>query len=113
MRGGPAGRGGRGGVRAPLPTREALLHLLNRLGAPREQLLFREGASAQQQVRRLAELYHQHLQGQPVAVVLDDAVDPAQVRALVPERSESLVLVTAPGRWSCRPTSRRGCTSCR
>ncbi|MFF4641060.1 tetratricopeptide repeat protein [Streptomyces sp. NPDC001389] len=80
---------------APLSTREALLHLLNRLGAPREQLLFREGASAEQQVRRLGELYHQHLQGLPVTVVLDDAVDPEQVRALVPERSESLVLVTA------------------
>ncbi|MFG2877732.1 tetratricopeptide repeat protein [Streptomyces sp. NPDC048337] len=80
---------------APLSTREALLHLLNRLGAPREQLLFREGSSAEQQVRRLGELYHQHLQGLPVTVVLDDAVDPAQVRMLVPERSESLVLVTA------------------
>ncbi|GAA0306171.1 tetratricopeptide repeat protein [Streptomyces polychromogenes] len=80
---------------APLSTREALLHLLNRLGAPREQLLFREGAPAEQQVRRLGELYHQHLQGLPVTVVLDDAVDPEQVRALVPERSESLVLVTA------------------
>ena len=31
---------------APLPTRDALLHLLNRLGAPREQLLFRERSSA-------------------------------------------------------------------
>ncbi|MFJ6721251.1 tetratricopeptide repeat protein [Streptomyces sp. NPDC091259] len=92
LRGGAAEAG-----QAPLPTREALLHLMNRLGAPREQLLFREGASAEQQVRRLGELYHQHLQGQPVTVVLDDAVDPAQVRALVPERSESLVLVTAPG----------------
>ncbi|WP_407837550.1 tetratricopeptide repeat protein [Streptomyces sp. DSM 116496] len=80
---------------APLPTREALLHLMNRLGAPREQLLFREGSSAEQQVRRLGELYHQHVQGTPVAVVLDDAVDAAQVRMLVPERSESLVLVTA------------------
>ncbi|MCX5376282.1 tetratricopeptide repeat protein [Streptomyces sp. NBC_00091] len=80
---------------APLSTREALLHLLNRLGAPREQLLFREGASAEQQVRRLTELYHQHLQGFPVTVVLDDAVEAAQVRTLVPERSESLVLVTA------------------
>ena len=29
----------------PLPTRDALLHLLNRLGAPREQLLFRERSS--------------------------------------------------------------------
>ncbi|MEU9304671.1 tetratricopeptide repeat protein [Streptomyces sp. NPDC048269] len=86
-------RGGDPG--APLSTREALLHLLNRLGAPREQLLFREGASAEQQVRRLGELYHQHLQGLPVTVVLDDAVDAAQVRMLVPERSESLVLVTA------------------
>ncbi|MGW0752665.1 tetratricopeptide repeat protein [Streptomyces sp. NPDC002587] len=86
-------RGGDPG--APLSTREALLHLLNRLGAPREQLLFREGASADQQVRRLGELYHQHLQGLPVTVVLDDAVDAAQVRMLVPERSESLVLVTA------------------
>ncbi|MEU9088047.1 tetratricopeptide repeat protein [Streptomyces sp. NPDC048357] len=80
---------------APLSTREALLHLMNRLGAPREQLLFREGASAEQQVRRLGELYHQHLQGLPVTVLLDDAVDAAQVRVLVPERSESLVLVTA------------------
>ncbi|WP_328300493.1 tetratricopeptide repeat protein [Streptomyces sp. NBC_00435] len=87
-------RGG-GAAESPLPTREALLHLMNRLGAPREQLLFREGSSADQQVRRLGELYHQHVQGTPVAVVLDDAVDCAQVRMLVPERSESLVLVTA------------------
>lgn len=87
-------RGG-GASESPLPTREALLHLMNRLGAPREQLLFREGSSVEQQVRRLGELYHQHVQGTPVAVVLDDAVDAAQVRMLVPERSESLVLVTA------------------
>ncbi|MDF6044503.1 tetratricopeptide repeat protein [Streptomyces sp. JH14] len=92
----------------PLPTRDALLHLLNRLGAPREQLLFRDGASsgraesgvrgsssAEQQVRRLGELYHQHLTGTPVTVVLDDAGDPEQVRMLIPERSDSLVLVTA------------------
>ncbi|MFV5993779.1 tetratricopeptide repeat protein [Streptomyces sp. NPDC056231] len=92
----------------PLPTRDALLHLLNRLGAPREQLLFRDGASAdragsgsrgrssaEQQVRRLSELYHQHLTGTPVTIVLDDAADPEQVRTLVPERSDSLVLVTA------------------
>lgn len=79
----------------PLPTRDALLHLLNRLGAPREQLLFRERASAEQQVRRLSELYHQHLTGTPVAIVLDDATDAAQVRTLLPERSDSLVLVTA------------------
>ncbi|MFD7095717.1 AAA family ATPase, partial [Streptomyces xanthophaeus] len=92
----PAGPGLRApSVEAPLSTREALLHLLNRLGAPREQLLFREGASAEQQVRRLGELYHQHLLGLPVTVVLDDAADPGQVRQLVPERSESLVLVTA------------------
>ncbi|MFI7408854.1 tetratricopeptide repeat protein [Streptomyces sp. NPDC049627] len=80
---------------APLTTREALLHLLNRLGAPREQLLFRERSSADQQVKRLSELYHQHLTGLPVTVVLDDASDPEQVRTLVPERSDSLVLVTA------------------
>ncbi|MFI6287082.1 tetratricopeptide repeat protein [Streptomyces sp. NPDC051018] len=79
----------------PLSTRDALLHLLNRLGAPREQLLFRERSSAEQQVRRLGELYHQHLTGLPVTVVLDDAADPAQVRTLVPERSDSLVLVTS------------------
>ncbi|MEU4732946.1 AAA family ATPase, partial [Streptomyces sp. NPDC023588] len=88
-------RGASPGGEAPLATREALLHLLNRLGAPREQLLFREGASAEQQVRRLGELYHQHLQGLPVTVLLDDAVDAEQIRLLVPERSESLVLVTA------------------
>ncbi|MGC0329828.1 tetratricopeptide (TPR) repeat protein [Streptomyces sp. SAI-170] len=79
----------------PLSTRDALLHLLNRLGAPREQLLFRERSSADQQVKRLSELYHQHLTGVPVTVVLDDASDPEQVRTLVPERSDSLVLVTA------------------
>ncbi|MGW2257367.1 tetratricopeptide repeat protein [Streptomyces sp. NPDC001780] len=87
-------RGG-GAAEVPLSTREALLHLLNRLGAPREQLLFREGASPEQQVRRLSELYHQHLTGLPVTVVLDDAADPEQVRTLLPERSDSLVLVTA------------------
>ncbi|MER6071020.1 tetratricopeptide repeat protein [Streptomyces sp. NPDC001817] len=80
---------------APLATRDALLHLLNRLGAPREQLLFRERSSPDQQVKRLGELYHQHLSGLPVTIVLDDASDPEQVRALVPERSDSLVLVTA------------------
>ncbi|MDQ0941124.1 tetratricopeptide repeat protein [Streptomyces sp. V1I1] len=85
----------RGDSEQPLSTRDALLHLLNRLGAPREQLLFRERSSAEQQVRRLGELYHQHLTGLPVTVVLDDASDPAQVRTLVPERSDSLVLVTA------------------
>jgi tetratricopeptide (TPR) repeat protein len=79
----------------PLSTRDALLHLLNRLGAPREQLLFRERSSADQQVKRLSELYHQHVTGLPVTVVLDDASDPEQVRTLVPERSDSLVLVTA------------------
>ncbi|MDR6975682.1 tetratricopeptide (TPR) repeat protein [Streptomyces sp. 3330] len=79
----------------PLPTRDALLHLLNRLGAPREQLLFRERSSADQQLKRLTELYQQHLTGLPVTVILDDASDPAQVLALVPERSDSLVLVTA------------------
>jgi tetratricopeptide (TPR) repeat protein len=79
----------------PLPTRDALLHLLNRLGAPREQLLFRERSSQDQQLRRLSELYHQHLTGLPVTIVLDDASDVQQVRTLVPERSESLVLVTA------------------
>jgi tetratricopeptide (TPR) repeat protein len=79
----------------PLSTRDALLHLLNRLGAPREQLLFRERSSADQQLKRLSELYHQHLTGLPVTVVLDDASDARQVRTLVPERSDSLVLVTA------------------
>ncbi|MFE4304605.1 tetratricopeptide repeat protein [Streptomyces sp. NPDC056891] len=86
-------RGGASGER-PLATREALLHLLNRLGAPRERLLFREGATADQQVARLTELYQRQLTGVPVTVILDDAVDAAQVRALLPERSESLVLVT-------------------
>ncbi|MFF2652053.1 tetratricopeptide repeat protein [Streptomyces sp. NPDC058045] len=84
----------------PLSTRDALLHLLNRLGAPREQLLFREQAAREQQdqqVRRLAELYHRHLTGLAVTVLLDDASDPEQVRILVPERSDSLVLVTARG----------------
>ncbi|MFC7894949.1 tetratricopeptide repeat protein [Streptomyces sp. NPDC057381] len=83
------------GGESPLSTRDALLHLLNRLGAPREQLLFRERSSAALQVKRLSELYHQHLTGVPVTIVLNDASDPEQVRTLVPERSDSLVLVTA------------------
>ncbi|MET9493349.1 tetratricopeptide repeat protein [Streptomyces sp. NPDC006552] len=80
---------------APLSTRDALLHLLNRLGAPREQLLFRERSVPDQQVKRLSELYHQHLTGLPVTIVLDDAQDAEQVRTLIPERSDSLVVVTA------------------
>ncbi|MEV5939225.1 tetratricopeptide repeat protein [Streptomyces sp. NPDC051994] len=88
-------RGGSLSGEGPLSTREALLHLLNRLGAPREQLLFRERSSPEQQVRRLAELYHQHLTGLAVTVVLDDAEDAEQVCTLVPERSEGLVLVTS------------------
>ncbi|QNP70524.1 ATP-binding protein [Streptomyces roseirectus] len=84
-----------GSDEAPLSTRDALLHLLNRLGAPREQLLFRERSSADQQVKRLSELYYQHLTKLPVTVILDDASDPAQVRALIPERSDSLILVTS------------------
>ncbi|MEK2475858.1 tetratricopeptide repeat protein [Streptomyces noursei] len=79
----------------PLPTRDALLHLLNRLGAPREQLLFRERPSQEQHVKRLTEVYHQHLTGLPVTLLLDDASDAEQVRALVPDRSESLILVTS------------------
>ena len=35
------------------------------------------------------EQYQQHLTGVPVVIVLDDATDAAQVRPLVPERSES------------------------
>ncbi|GGU36436.1 tetratricopeptide repeat protein [Streptomyces violascens] len=87
-------RGGLSGE-SPLATRDALLHLLNRLGAPREQLLFRERSSPEQQVRRLAELYHQHLTGLAVTVVLDDTDDAEQVCTLVPQRSEGLVLVTS------------------
>ncbi|MBB1244561.1 tetratricopeptide repeat protein [Streptomyces durbertensis] len=82
-----------------LSTREALLHLLNRLGAPREQLLFRgssddDSAAGEQQLRRLSDLYQRTLTGVPVTVVLEDATDAAQVAALVPERSDSLVVVT-------------------
>ncbi|MGW1867912.1 tetratricopeptide repeat protein [Streptomyces mauvecolor] len=88
-------RGGGLSGESPLPTRDALLHLLNRLGAPREQLLFRERSSPEQQVRRLAELYHQHLTGLAVTVVLDDTDDAEQVCTLVPQRSEGLVLVTS------------------
>ncbi|MFC5718970.1 tetratricopeptide repeat protein [Streptomyces gamaensis] len=79
---------------SPLSTRDALLHLLNQLGAPRDQLLFRERSSQEQHVRRLCELYDRHLAGLPVTVLLDDASDAEQVRTLIPERSESLVLVT-------------------
>lgn len=83
------------GADAPLPVRDAMLHLLNRLGAPRDQLLFRERQNQDQHLRRLGEQYQKHLTDVPVVIVLDDATDAEQVSALVPERSESLVLVTA------------------
>jgi len=78
----------------PLSARDALLHLLNRFGAPREQLLFRERPSHEQHLRRLSEQYQKHLTGVPVVIVLNDATDPDLIRALVPRHSESLVLVT-------------------
>ncbi|WP_069814719.1 tetratricopeptide repeat protein [Streptomyces sp. TP-A0874] len=80
---------------AALPTRDALLHLLNRLGAPREQLLFRERSSSEQQLNHLTDLYRQHVKDLPVTIILDDASDATQVRALLPEGSESLLLVTS------------------
>ncbi|MDT0342353.1 tetratricopeptide repeat protein [Streptomyces litchfieldiae] len=88
----------RGQSEIPLGTRDALLHLMNRLGAPREQLLFREGigqGADAGQLRRLAERYHQHLAELPVVIILDDATDAEQVATLIPARSSSLVLVTA------------------
>jgi tetratricopeptide (TPR) repeat protein len=90
----------RGQSENPLGTRDALLHLMNRLGAPREQLLFREGTGRGAdagQLRRLAERYHQHLAELPVVIILDDATDAEQVATLIPVRSASLVLVTAAG----------------
>ncbi|NJQ08592.1 tetratricopeptide repeat protein [Streptomyces lonarensis] len=81
-----------------ISTRDALLHLMSRLGAPQDQLLFREGtargADGEAQLGRLVERYRRHLTGLPVVIILDDATDAAQVRTLVPERSSSLVLVT-------------------
>ncbi|GAA3032941.1 hypothetical protein GCM10020000_07530 [Streptomyces olivoverticillatus] len=79
----------------PLSPRDGLMQLLNQLGAPREQLLFRERASQEQHIQRLSEVYEQHLAGTAAVVVLDDASDGEQVRALIPHRSDSLVLVTA------------------
>ncbi|MGW1073052.1 tetratricopeptide repeat protein [Streptomyces sp. NPDC002537] len=78
----------------PMPTRDVLMHLLNQLGAPREQLLFRERSSQEQHLTRLTELYDRHFTGLPVIIVLDDASDAEQVRTLVPRGSDSLVLVT-------------------
>lgn len=90
----------RGQSQDPLPTRDAVLHLLNRLGAPRENLLFRDAPARGRdldpaQLSRLLERYHRHLAGLPVVIILDDATDAEQVRTLIPERSNSLVLVTA------------------
>ncbi|MEV8476324.1 tetratricopeptide repeat protein [Streptomyces sp. NPDC051173] len=78
----------------PMPTRDALMHLLNQVGAPREQLLFRERSSQEQHLTRLSELYQQHFTGLPAIIMLNDASDPEQVRALIPQGSDSLVLVT-------------------
>ncbi|WSE01308.1 tetratricopeptide repeat protein [Streptomyces sp. NBC_01474] len=79
----------------PLTTKKALLCLLEQFSAPRDQLLTRGRLSHDQHVQRLAERYRNHLTGQPMVIIVDDASDPEQVRTLIPERSESLVLVTA------------------
>ncbi|WP_236719273.1 tetratricopeptide repeat protein [Wenjunlia vitaminophila] len=80
---------------APLSTRDALLRLLNQLGAPKQDLLFRDPASRDTHVRRLRQQYQEHLTHQPAVLILDDAADAAQVRPLVPVRSPSLVLITS------------------
>ncbi|WP_269853541.1 tetratricopeptide repeat protein [Streptomyces sp. RPT161] len=91
----------------PLTTREALLHILNRLGAPREQLLFRERPNQEQHLRRLSEQYQKHLTDVPAVIILDDASDAEQVRTLIPERSESLILVTSAAPLDLGSTSAR------
>jgi tetratricopeptide (TPR) repeat protein len=83
------------GSESPLSTRDALLHLLNRLGAPKHDLLFRDPASRDTHLRRLRGLYLEHLKTLPTVLILDDAADAQQVRPLVPEDSPSLVLVTS------------------
>jgi tetratricopeptide (TPR) repeat protein len=91
------GRGSDGdaGAEEPLSTRDALLHLLNRLGAPKQDLLFRDPASRDTHLRRLRRQYQEHLAALPTVLILDDAADAHQVRPLVPEDSPSLVLVTS------------------
>ncbi|WP_173019562.1 tetratricopeptide repeat protein [Streptomyces alkaliphilus] len=87
----------RGGSEDPMSTRAAALHLMSRLGAPRDQVLQRETAGRdgeEESPGRLLERYRQHLAGLPVVIVLDDATDPERVRALIPHRSPALVLVT-------------------
>lgn len=80
---------------APLSTRDALLHLLNRLGAPQQDLLFRDPSARDIQLRRLRQKYQEHIAGLPAVLILDDAADATQVRPLIPEQSGSLVLITS------------------
>lgn len=68
-------RGGADGE-PPLPTRDALLHLLNRLGAPREQLLFRDGGS----MRRLGSGGPGRVLRRAAGAPLQRAVPPASHR---------------------------------
>ena len=65
-------------------------------------------------MRRLSELYHQHLTGLPVTVVLDDAARPG-AGAHPGARSAPTAWSWSPraSRSTCPPTSRPGCTSCR
>lgn len=79
----------------PLSTRDALVQLLNGPSVPRELMLFRERSDRSVHLRRLTELYQEQLTGFPVVVVLEDATDAEQVRPLIPERSEALIIVTA------------------
>ncbi|GGO83022.1 tetratricopeptide repeat protein [Wenjunlia tyrosinilytica] len=78
-----------------LSTRDALLHLLNRLGAPKQDLLFRDPASRDTHLRRLRQQYQEHVAALSTVLILDDAADAKQVRPLIPENSASLVLVTS------------------
>lgn len=79
-----------GGVSA----RDALLHLLNRLGAPRQTLLFQPEEGGRAELERLRAAYEDVLSERRVALLLDDAVSDEQVLPLIPERSRALVLVT-------------------
>ena len=98
----------------PLPTRDALLHLLNRLGAPREQLLFREGSSPGAAGATARRAVPPASDRTPVTVVLDDAARPGAGPHAASRSAPTAWCWSPPAsRWTCPPTSRPGCTSCR
>jgi cytidylate kinase len=90
----------RGAADEQVEPADALAHVLRTLGVPAEEI----PAGVEERAAR----YRSELSGRRALVLLDNAVDEAQVRPLLPGSSGCLVLLTA---GDCWPASRAPASS--